>query len=66
MPKFTSGDDDIESVVGGILGESALLYGILAEYASICGVVEDAELYEKRFQDLLFGTTKNGKARKLA
>ena len=66
VPKFTSGDDDIEGIIGGILTESALLYGILAEYASICGVIEDANLYEEKFQSLLFGTKMNGKARVIA
>lgn len=63
VPRFTSGEDDIDDIVGGILNDSTLLYGILAEYASICGVIDDANLFDEKFQKLLFGAKADGKAR---
>jgi len=62
IPKFTSGNNVITTVAGR-LTESALLYGILAEYASISGLTDEEKRYNEKFEDLLFACTRTGSAR---
>jgi len=62
VPKFVSNDDDI-SIIGGIMNEGILLYGIMAEYAYISGLVDEVKLYNDKFEQLLFGMHKSGKTR---
>jgi len=59
IPEFKSPN----SIVS--INQSLLLYGILNEYASISGLVDEAKLYGQKFEQLLFGTKETGKSRRL-
>jgi len=62
IPEFKSGDDDV-SAIGGIMTENALLYGVLAEYAAVSTMPDEAKIWDAKFRALLFNATKTGKAR---
>lgn len=53
IPCFTKQTEDI-SKIGGVMNGDVLLYGILAEYASISGLWDEYKMYNEKFQILLF------------
>jgi len=60
VPEFKSPDD-----VVAVMNPSTLLWGILAEYACISGLVEEAKLYNDKFEKLLFASRPTGKSRRM-
>jgi hypothetical protein len=62
IPKFTDGEQEIVSVMGKF-DESILLYGIVAEYASISGLFTEHKIYSGKFDTLLSKFTRCGHMR---
>ena len=48
-----------------VFNEAIMLYGIMAEYADISGMGEDAKIYARRFEQLLFSQHCTGKTRRM-
>jgi|GEM_PF-3260717 len=66
-PEFKSKNDDV-SIVGGVMNPTALLYGIITEYAIICELKDEVDVFGKRFARALFGIQDNprkGKSRRI-
>jgi hypothetical protein len=57
LPKYTRQDEEISKKCP-LINESILLYGILANYASICTMREEERIFKRKFQDAIFGMDK--------
>lgn len=55
MPRFENADSQL--VINGV-SEDCLVYGILAEYAFISGMFNEAKIWNEKFERFLFGTDK--------
>ena len=64
IPKFKNEREEIIKITGKI-DENILLYGILAEYASISGLSEEFKNFNAKFENLLFANSQTGKGRVL-
>jgi hypothetical protein len=61
VPAFADAEDDHK--IAGNYNENVLLYGILAEYAFINGMLNEAKVWNEKFEQLLFGAGKKGTAK---
>jgi hypothetical protein len=62
VPVFKSGMDLVSNVTS-IISESALLYGMLYEYSSVSGLLNEAKYFGKKFEQCLFESKKTGNRR---
>jgi hypothetical protein len=62
IPRFEGWDDDTVNCLGKF-DDSILLYGIIAEYASISGLSHEYKVYSEKFEKLLSKSARTGHAR---
>ena len=62
IPVFEDGEDEAGIVP---MSGSAFVYGILAEYAFISGMFNEAKVWNQKFEDIVYGEGKTGRARKI-
>ena len=64
IPRFTAMGNRVSDIAGKI-NENTLLYGIMAEYASISGLEREEKDWSDKFENLLFAGKHTGKTRRL-